>query len=145
MMIFKPRFGHSGAGVSLVSNLLEASTLTHGKPKEYLLQQYIPKPICLRIIASNNAVLSAYEKVLLDAIVVNVERGALRRPVGLNNSLANLAMETIKALGGGVMGVDILIRDQRQFVLEANAPFGFDGNDMNLKAKLIAQVTQKPY
>jgi glutathione synthase/RimK-type ligase-like ATP-grasp enzyme len=44
--------------------------------------------------------------------------------------MARLAQSMVAALGGGLMGVDILADDDgRLLALEANAPFGFDVTD----------------
>jgi glutathione synthase/RimK-type ligase-like ATP-grasp enzyme len=44
--------------------------------------------------------------------------------------MAQLAQRMVAALGGGLMGVDVLVGpDGRLLALEANAPFGFDVTD----------------
>ena len=44
--------------------------------------------------------------------------------------MAQLARRMVAALGGGLMGVDVLVEPSGRLVaLEANAPFGFDVTD----------------
>ncbi len=44
--------------------------------------------------------------------------------------MADLARRMVSTLGGGLMGVDVLVRPDGTLVaLEANAPFGFDVTD----------------
>ena len=45
-------------------------------------------------------------------------------------AMADLAQRMVAALGGGLMGVDVLVEPGgRLLALEANAPFGFDVTD----------------
>lgn len=136
--IVKPAVGHSGENVSLMSNFEQVKD--KNKSKDYLIQEYISKPICLRVIASNSEVLSVYERRLPGAIAVNVARGATRHPIVPSADVQAFACKMIESLGGGLMGVDILEKDGTLYALEANVPFGFDKHDKELSQKLIAHI-----
>lgn len=94
-----------------------------------LLQEWVEEPACLRLFATPDQVSLAHEK--------GREPGALvtsgtvyPRVFAPSAELAELAQAMVGALGGGLMGVDVLVDARgRLLALEANAPFGFDVTD----------------
>lgn len=94
-----------------------------------LLQEWVEEPACLRLFATPERVSLAHEK--------GREPGALvtsgtvyPRVFEPSAELAELAQAMVGALGGGLMGVDVLVDTRgRHLALEANAPFGFDVTD----------------
>ncbi len=142
-MILKPRFGHSGENVYLVRSLSEAQGKSELIEGDSIIQEYIVEPICLRIIATPTEIISAYEKVLPGAVVVNIEKGATRKSFKVSENVLNTANRMVKALGGGLMGVDILVKDSEVYALEANVPFGFDDEDMDLRENLMSLIAHQ--
>lgn len=140
-VIIKPRFGHSGANIHLMRNRQDCAAYLN---KDMLAQKYIKDAECVRVIASSHAILSAYKKVAAKGeLAASIDRGAKRTPLSLTSEMENLAKSAVKALGGGLMGVDLLSAPEGLFVLEANVPFGFDIHDDNLRKRLAEYIGQE--
>lgn len=140
-MIIKPIFGHSGNNIYLVNNLDDAILISKRCDSDSILQEYIKKPICWRIISTPNSIIAAYEKRLPKSVVVNVDKGARRIYIKPDTRVTDLAKECVKALGGGLMGVDILEKDNEYYALEANVPFGIDETNESLKNNLLKMIS----
>lgn len=137
-LVLKPRFGHSGRDVRLIENTAE---LNEQNLSGMLVQQFIEQAACIRIIATSQEVLSSYKKVPpADTFIANINRGAIRQPIALTSDMEQLAQSTVEALGGGLMGVDLLDSPAGLFALEANVPFGFEKSDNQLRKNLIALI-----
>ena len=139
-MILKPIFSHSGDGITLVSNYKDALLMSDKCQLGMILQTYIKNPICWRLIACPNKIVIAYQKVLDGATVVNIGKGANRLYVEPDEKIVELAKNCIKALGGGLMGIDILEKDGVYYALEANVPFGIDENSEELRENLLTYI-----
>jgi glutathione synthase/RimK-type ligase-like ATP-grasp enzyme len=138
-MVLKPAWGDGAREVVLVEGLEEAEQRVAGwraderdggKPRgPAVLQEWVEEPTCVRLFATPWSTSPAYEK--------DREAGALvthgtvyPRVYDPPAEVAELAQRAVAALGGGLMGVDVLTdREGRHLVLEANAPFGFDVTD----------------
>ena len=103
-----------------------------------LLQQWVAEPRCARIFATPQRTSQAYEKRRHPGALVT--HGTVYPHVyDPPEAMASLAMRMVAALGGGLMGVDVLVdRDGRHLALEANAPFGFDVTDPG-QARFVAR------
>ncbi|MEI6237237.1 MAG: ATP-grasp domain-containing protein [Candidatus Saccharibacteria bacterium] len=139
-MMLKPVLSHSGDGISLVSNYKDALLKSNSYPLGMILQTYVENPICWRLIACPNNIVIAYQKILNGATVVNIGKGAHRLYSEPDEKLVELAKSCVKALGGGLMGVDILEKDGVYYALEANVPFGIDENSKKLKENLLTYI-----
>jgi len=94
-----------------------------------LLQEWIEEPACVRLFATPHEVSPAYEKDRHPGALIT-HGTVYPRIYDPAPELDALARRAVAALGGGLMGLDVLIdRDGRNHVLEANAPFGFDITD----------------
>jgi len=138
-LVLKPAFCDGARHIALVSSLAEArETEAAWREDEArggerrgaaLLQEWIEEPACARLFATPDRVSAAYEK--------SREPGALvthgtvyPRVYEPLPAMAALARRMVAALGGGLMGVDVLTDAAgRHWALEANAPFGFDVTD----------------
>lgn len=139
--VVKPRFGHGGANIHLVSSFDTCSRFIN---KKMLAQAFIENAECIRVIASSEEILSAYKKVPpTGEFIANVDKGAVRVYGGISIGVKKLARSAVQVLGGGLMGVDILVSDGKAAVLEANIPFGFDGNDKELRQNLQRYIQSK--
>lgn len=137
-IIIKPRFGHSGRGIYLARN---AAEIRDQQNDSYLAQQFIKSAVCIRIITSVDEVLSAYKKVPpIGEVIANIDNGATRQPIALTNEMQRLAIQCLNALGGGLMGVDLLDSPEGLYILEANIPFGFDKSDNELRKNLVTFI-----
>ena len=139
-LILKPNHGSEGKHVQLVYSLREARSIARQWSDDALLQEYLHDPVCLRVIATPSSVLSAYEKVLPGALVKNIGLGATRKKVELDANTRLLAQNMVAGVGGGIMGVDILIKNDRAYALEANASFGIDSTDQQLRKSFISFI-----
>ncbi|QXG76167.1 ATP-grasp domain-containing protein [Modestobacter sp. L9-4] len=138
-MVLKPALGDGARYIELVGDLAAAHRVEEGwradeaagghRRGTSLLQEWVAEPACARIFATPTTTSAAYEK--------DREEGALvthgtvyPRVYEPSPELAALAQRMVAALGGGLMGVDVLIEPGgRLLALEANAPFGFDVTD----------------
>lgn len=140
-VIVKPRFGHSGNGVYLVRSEEEFKKY---QDVDILVQRFIEHAECIRVIASPSGTLCAYKKIPPKGeIIANIDAGAVRAPLVLTDEMRQLAESTVRALGGGLMGVDLLNSPEGLFVLEANVPFGFDTKDSDFRRKLIDYIKKE--
>lgn len=140
-LVMKPRFGHSGHEIRLIQNENEFNKYKRG---DMLVQSFIKSAVCIRVITGRSEVLSAYKKIPpVGEFIANIDRGAVRQPIVPTKTMSELAKSTVQALGGGLMGVDLLDSPEGLFVLESNVPFGFDVNDRNLEQKLIAYIQKE--
>jgi [lysine-biosynthesis-protein LysW]---L-2-aminoadipate ligase len=138
-LVLKPSFCDGARHIGLVHDLDEArATVARWRADERqggerrgaaLLQEHVVEPRCLRLFATPQRCSKAYEK--------SREPGALvthgtvyPRVFEPDREVAELASAMVEALGGGLMGVDVLIDAAgRALALEANGPFGFDVTD----------------
>lgn len=138
-LVLKPAWGDGARDIELVGDLDAARALADGWAQEdrtsrrkrgpAMLQERVVDPDVLRLFATPERCSTAYEK--------SREPGALvthgtTYPVQYepDAELAGLAQAMVAAVGGGLMGVDVLRdRDGRLLALEANGPFGFDVTD----------------
>ena len=103
-----------------------------------LLQEWVAEPRCARIFATPERTSQAFEKAREPGALVT--HGTVYPHVyDPPEAMAALAMRMVAALGGGLMGVDVLVdADGRHLALEANAPFGFDVTDPG-QGRFVAQ------
>jgi glutathione synthase/RimK-type ligase-like ATP-grasp enzyme len=148
-MVLKPAFCDGARYIGLVHDLDQARKVeadwradeaAGGERRgAALLQEWVEDPACVRLFATPRACSLAYEK--------NRDPGALvtsgtvyPRVYEPPAELAQLAQQMVGALGGGLMGVDVLIEPGgRLLALEANAPFGFDVTDPE-QARWVARA-----
>jgi glutathione synthase/RimK-type ligase-like ATP-grasp enzyme len=138
-LVLKPAYCDGARHIALVRSLGEAREHVAAWREDEarggevrgaaLLQEWIEDPVCVRLFASPEQCSLAYEKHRdPDALVTSgtVYPKVYEAPP----EMARLAQSMVAALGGGLMGVDILADDDgRLLALEANAPFGFDVTD----------------
>ena len=74
----------------------------------------------------------------------NVRRGAVAKPLEVDERLAEMARRSAQAVGAAIAGVDILpARDGRKFVLEVNAVPGWQALGRALELDVAAVVLQE--
>jgi len=138
-LVLKPSYCDGARHIALVHTLAEARRAAEGwradearggEPRgPALVQEWIEEPACVRIFATPREVSRAYEKDRHPGALVT-HGTVYPRIYDAPPELAALARRAVAALGGGLMGLDVLIgRDGRHHALEANAPFGFDITD----------------
>ena len=138
-MVVKPALGDGARHIVLADSLAEARAVEAGWRQDEaaggerrgtaLLQEWIAEPRCVRLFATPEETSPAYEKSRHPGALIT-HGTVYERIYDPPPEMAELARRMVAALGGGLMGVDILVdADGRQWALEANAPFGFDVTD----------------
>jgi glutathione synthase/RimK-type ligase-like ATP-grasp enzyme len=151
-MVLKPALGDGARHISLVRGLDEARALEASwrdderrdgeRRGRALLQDWIEEPTCTRLYATPHRTSLAYEKARDPGALVThgTVYPRVREPPA---AMADLARRMVAALGGGLMGVDVLTgADGRHWALEANAPFGFDITDPGQARFLAARALE---
>ncbi len=138
-LVLKPAFCDGARHIALVRTLGEAREHVAAWREDEarggevrgaaLLQEWVEDPACVRLFASPDACSLAYEKHRdPDALVTSGT--VYPRVYEPQPEMARLAQAMVGALGGGLMGVDVLVdAGGRLLALEANGPFGFDVTD----------------
>jgi [lysine-biosynthesis-protein LysW]---L-2-aminoadipate ligase len=155
-MVLKPALGDGARHIALVRGLDEARALEASwrdderrggeRRGRALLQDWIEEPTCTRLYATPQRTSLAYEKDRRPGTLVT-HGTVYPRVHAPPPALADLARRMVAALGGGLMGVDLLTDAAgRHWALEANAPFGFDVTDPEQARFLAAAALQRgPY
>ena len=137
-VIVKPRLGHSGANIHLIANREDFESYRN---EDFLVQRFIENAECIRVIASPSTALSSYKKISPgEEFIASIERGARRKALTPSESIKQLAQSMVAAMGGGLMGVDILQSSEGIFALETNIPFGFDVHDETFRKNLTDYI-----
>ena len=138
-MVVKPALGDGARHIAMVDSLAAARAVEAGwradeaaggeRRGAALLQEWIPEPRCVRLYATPERTSPAFEKSRRPGALIT-HGTVYERICEPPPAMAALARRMVAALGGGLMGVDILVdANGRQWALEANAPFGFDITD----------------
>jgi len=148
-LVLKPSHCDGARHIGLVRSLDEAREIVAGWREDEargcerrgpaLLQEWVEEPACVRIFASPHECSLAYEKHRDPGDLVT-SGTVYPRVYEPPREMAELAQRMVAALGGGLMGVDVLIaQDDRLLALEANGPFGFDVTDPE-QGRFVARV-----
>jgi glutathione synthase/RimK-type ligase-like ATP-grasp enzyme len=130
--ICKPIGGARAEGVVLVSSMGEARAHEIAVGSPCIAQEFIAGAHCVRVIASDERAWRMYEKrTAADNPIASVAGGADRIIVDdPGDEMQRLACECVRAVGGGLMGIDLLrTNDRALHALEINASFAFDPAD----------------
>ncbi|MCV2488742.1 hypothetical protein OF117_05150 [Geodermatophilus sp. YIM 151500] len=138
-LVLKPSFCDGARYISLVHDLAGARAVEAAwradeadggeRRGTALLQEWVEEPACVRLFATPTDVSLAYEKSRGAGDLVT-HGTVYPRVHPAPPEMAELACRMVSALGGGLMGVDVLVEPGGRLVaLEANAPFGFDVTD----------------
>lgn len=138
-MVLKPALCDGGRHVQLVDDLEQARAAVAGwradeaaggeRRGTALLQEWVREPEVVRVFATPHEVSQAYVKTRPPGVLVSGGRYVrVEEPAA---PVADLARRMVSSLGGGLMGLDVLVEPGgRVLALEANAPFGFDVQDV---------------
>ncbi len=138
-MVLKPSLGDGARHIQLVHDLDEARVVEAAWREDEagggerrgaaLLQEWVAEPAVVRLFATPDQTSLAYEKSREEGALVT-HGTVYPRTYTPPPAMAELARRMVAALGGGLMGVDVLVEPGgRLLALEANAPFGFDVTD----------------
>lgn len=154
-VVLKPPVGSWGRLVSRVNDretaealLLHKAALGGPAHSVFYIQEYVPKPgRDIRVMVVGDEVIYAIYRES-DHWVTNTARGARASPCPLTPELADLALAAARAVGGGILAVDLLEdADGRLLVSEVNHTPEFHGAmevvETDIAGKMVEYVLQQ--
>lgn len=118
--IVKPCFGALSEGVAVVDSHQDAlERALHRGP--YVIQRYVAGAQVRRVITGKRHALLVRDKLLdLDGAYAPP-----RPPTEAETDLCEFALKMTRAVGGDMMGADVLVHESDLYALEVNGGFGF--------------------
>lgn len=135
-LVIKPIIGSWGRGVILLKDretadaILEVRELTDGPlDRIFYLQEAVQRPPRdIRAIAVGDQVVAAMYRISTGGFKTNIALGAEPVPCEITKELEDICMKASKAVGGGILGIDIMEDEKRGFVVhEVNNTVEFKG------------------
>ncbi|MGB9003645.1 MAG: lysine biosynthesis protein LysX [Nitrosotalea sp.] len=136
-LVIKPIIGSWGRGVILLKDretadaIFEVRELTDGPlDRIFYLQEAIKRPPRdIRAIAVGDQVVAAmYRTSTVGGFKTNIALGAEPVPCEITKELEDVCMKASKAVGGGILGIDVMEDEKRGFVVhEVNNTVEFKG------------------
>lgn len=118
--LVKPAFGESARGIAVVADL-RAAREAAGATRA-LVQEVVPCRSVLRVHATDRRVLGAHARPAA-AIPGLPAPDAVERAVPITDELSQLAVAAVRAVGGGLVGLDVIETSGGYVLLEANPAF----------------------
>jgi [lysine-biosynthesis-protein LysW]--L-2-aminoadipate ligase len=152
-VVVKPLTGSWGRLAALVRDQAEAEIVLEHRaalqnPQQHIiyLQEFIEKPDRdIRVlVVGDEAVGASYR--YSDGWRTNAARNGRSVPCPLTAELTDLALRAAKAVGGGVLGVDLIEGPDRLYVLEVNHTVEFQGlqsahgEDLDVAEAIVSHV-----
>lgn len=135
-VVFKPAFGESARGIRVVADRAAALAASAAFPGRAVLQEVIPTRSVLRVHATADEVLGAYARPAAP-IAGLATPDPDERPVPITEDLHRLATDAVRAVGGGLVGLDIVDTGTGPVLLEANPPFLLPVHLPDLTARIV--------
>jgi [lysine-biosynthesis-protein LysW]---L-2-aminoadipate ligase len=135
-LVIKPIIGSWGRGVILLKDretadaILEVRDLTGGPlDRIFYLQEAVKRPPRdIRTIAVGDQVVAAMYRTSTGGFKTNIALGAEPVPCEITKELEDICMKASKAVGGGILGIDVMEDEKRGFVVhEVNNTVEFKG------------------
>lgn len=144
-VLIKPLFGGEGRGILRVQDADMAwracGTLQQLGQVMYVQQFLDHLGYDIRVLVIGSKVLSIKRIATNGAWRTNLSCGSVAEPHALTEEQRELALQAARAVGGSVLGVDILpLRDGRMVVLEVNAVPGWKGLAKSLEVDVAREV-----
>jgi tetrahydromethanopterin:alpha-L-glutamate ligase len=146
-VLVKPLFGGEGRGIIRLSDpdlawrtLSTLSQLGH----VLYLQQYIANfGYDIRVLVIGDQLLSIRREAQPGSYRSNISMGGIATPHELSHFERDLAIRAASAVGGDVVGVDLMpARDGQTFILEVNAVPGWRGVASSLSVDVAKQIVR---
>jgi RimK family alpha-L-glutamate ligase len=150
-VVVKPRFGSWGRDVFLCQDWMELSTCLASlsgrawfERQGVLVQELVqPRGYDLRVVVAGGEVVGAIERVAADGEWrTNIALGGWRRPTEPPPAACALAVEAAAAIGGDLVGVDLLPHGESWVVLELNGAVDFTSEYSLNGSDVFASVAQ---
>ncbi|MGI0101349.1 MAG: lysine biosynthesis protein LysX [Nitrosotalea sp.] len=135
-LVIKPIIGSWGRGVMLLKDretvdaILEVREITDGPlDRIFYLQEAIKRPPRdIRVIAVGDQVIAAMYRTSTGGFKTNIALGAEPIPCEITKELEDVCMKASKAVGGGILGIDVMEDEKRGLVVhEVNNTVEFKG------------------
>jgi [lysine-biosynthesis-protein LysW]--L-2-aminoadipate ligase len=135
-LVIKPIVGSWGRGVILLKDrevtdaIIEIRELSDGPlDRIYYLQEAIKRPPRdIRAIAVGDQVIAAMYRTSTGGFKTNIALGGEPIPCEITKELEDICIKASKAVGGGILGIDVMEDEKRGFVVhEVNNTVEFKG------------------
>lgn len=135
-LVIKPIVGSWGRGVILLKDrevtdaIIEVRELSDGPlDRIYYLQEAIKRPPRdIRAIAVGDQVIAAMYRTSTGGFKTNIALGGEPIPCEITKELEDICIKASKAVGGGILGIDVMEDEKRGFVVhEVNNTVEFKG------------------
>ncbi|HJU14080.1 MAG TPA: lysine biosynthesis protein LysX [Candidatus Nitrosotalea sp.] len=135
-LVIKPIIGSWGRGVILLKDkdtadaIIEVRELSDGPlDRIYYLQEAIKRPPRdIRAIAVGDQVVAAMYRTSSGGFKTNIALGGEPVPCEITKDLEDICVKASKAVGGGILGIDVMEDEKRGFVVhEVNNTVEFKG------------------
>lgn len=135
-LVIKPIIGSWGRGVVLLKDrdiadaIIEVRELSDGPlDRIYYLQEAVRRPPRdIRVIAIGDQVIAAMYRTSSGGFKTNIALGGEPVPCEITKELEDICMKASKAVGGGILGIDIMEDEERGLVVhEVNNTVEFKG------------------
>lgn len=135
-LVIKPIVGSWGRGVILLKDrevadaIIEVRELSDGPlDRIYYLQEAIKRPPRdIRAIAVGDQVIAAMYRTSSGGFKTNIALGGEPVPCEITKELEDICIKASKAVGGGILGIDVMEDEKRGFVVhEVNNTVEFKG------------------
>ena len=135
-LVIKPIIGSWGRGVILLKDrdiadaIIEVRELSDGPlDRIYYLQEAVKRPPRdIRAIVVGDQVIAAMYRTSSGGFKTNIALGGEPVPCEITKELEDVCMKASKAVGGGILGIDVMEDEKRGFVVhEVNNTVEFKG------------------
>lgn len=152
--VLKPAVGSWGRLLSLVSDRYAAEAILEHKEvlgsyhhSIFYVQEYVPKPgrDIRSFVVGDECICAIYR--YSDHWITNTARGGAAENCPITDEVAERSIAASRAVGGGVVAVDLLESDRGLLVNEVNYTMEFrnsiDTTGVNIPAKIVEYVLQQ--
>lgn len=138
-LVVKPVVGSEALGVAVVADAAAARAHAARLGRPCLVQELVPAALCIRVLCTPGRPIRFYAKeVGPGEEVASISNGAGRRALpDAEGRYFALAAAALRALGGGLMGLDLLETGDGLVVLEANGGAFFDPDDAGIAEAFV--------
>lgn len=135
-VLVKPAYGESARGIVVVADRDEADAAAAAFPAHAVVQEVVPTRSVLRVHATADEVLGAYARPAAPIAGLPTPDPS-ERPVPITDELYALATGAVRAVGGGLIGLDLIDTPDGPLLLEANPPFLMPVHLPELAARIV--------
>ncbi|AVB76617.1 ATP-grasp domain-containing protein [Methanococcus maripaludis] len=137
--VLKPIYGGYGDGVLKVTSKSEfVEVFEKNEKNELFVQEFVPYIHDIRVFLVNNEIIGSMERIPKNSWKANYSLGAEIKEFKLSNEVEDMVLDSVKKLGADIVGIDVLISNDKNYILEANITPQFRGmmNFVNVPEKI---------